>query len=352
MKGVVLSGGTGTRLRPLTYSIAKQLIPVGGEPILFYGLREMSSIGVEDVAIIISPQTGAQVRAAIGDGSDLGINPTFILQPEPTGLAAALSLALPFVAGDMCVMYLGDILASGGITRVVQDATASGASCQVLVAEVDRPESFGIVELDRDGAITRLVEKPKNPRSNVAIVGAYVFDGHIAEAVRTIKPSARGEYEITDAIQYLLEKGRSVQPTRTPSWWKDTGRKDDVLEANRLVLADLVERIEGDTVACSVAGPLTLGQGSELHDCVVQGPVVIGEGVQARNCVLGPDVSIGKGSILRDAELDNTVVMHQTTVVSWKIRDSLIGPESILEWPSPAEPVSLLLGQQCEVRGG
>lgn len=349
VKAVVLSGGSGTRLRPLTYSTAKQLVPVAGQPTLFYGLRDLVAAGVEDVIIVISPETGDQVRLAVGDGSGLGINPTFVVQPEPNGLAAALALALPLVGQEDCVMVLGDVLARQGIPRAIEDFDAGGASCQLLVAEVERPEAFGIVELDASGSIRRLVEKPLKPLSNLAIVGVYVFDGHIAEAVHAIPPSARGEYEITDAIQHLLETGKVVRPSRTPSWWKDTGRKEDLLEANRLVLAELDAHVEGELVDCSLASPVVVGRGSRLVDCTLRGPVVIGESVRASGSILGPNASIGDDCQLMNATIEDSILMEKVSVSHWKVNFGLIGPESTISEPAPSDFAALTLGQRSSI---
>jgi len=346
MKGVVLSGGSGTRLRPITYSIAKQLVPVAGAPVLFHGLRELAAAGIEEVALIVSPETGDQVRAAIEEAGDLGIRATFIVQSEPKGLAHALRCALPFLDGDDCVMYLGDNLVDGGVRAAVDGFRRTESSCQVLVAHVDHPEAFGVVEVDAAGGVLRLVEKPKVPQSNLAIIGVYVFDRHIAQAVEAIEPSWRGEYEITDAIQHLVDSGRPVGATVLESWWKDTGRKEDILDANRIVLGGLQASIEGELVACTVEGPVSIEAGSRLVDCTLIGPVIVGRGVEARNARIGPNVAIDRDCRIEGGSIVDTVVMWGSEIVGWDIVDSLIGPESQMRPPAPTGAVSLTLGQR------
>ncbi|MCU0281622.1 MAG: glucose-1-phosphate thymidylyltransferase, partial [Acidimicrobiia bacterium] len=231
MKGVVLAGGTGSRLRPITFSMAKQLIPVANKPIIEYGLEDLAEAGIGEVGIIVSPETGREVEAAVGDGARLGLRLTYIVQDRPLGLAHALKTALPFVDGDDCLMYLGDNLVKDGVRDVVDDFAAHRPNCQILLCPVDNPSSFGVADLGPDGRIIRLVEKPKVPPSNLALVGVYLFDNSIGEAIDAIRPSARGELEITDAIQYLVEAGRNVRASVVSGWWKDTGTKADLLTA-------------------------------------------------------------------------------------------------------------------------
>ncbi|MEE9184666.1 MAG: sugar phosphate nucleotidyltransferase, partial [Acidimicrobiia bacterium] len=232
MKGVVLAGGAGSRLRPITFAMSKQLVPIANQPILFYGLHDLAHAGITEVAIIVSPETGPEVREAVGDGSRFGINPHFILQESPDGLAHALKLALPFVDGDDCLMYLGDNLVKQGVADVVEEFDEHRPNAQILLAEVPNPSSFGVAELDEDGHVVRLVEKPADPPSNLALVGVYLFDSSVLEAVESIAPSERGELEITDAIQYLIDSGRRVRASMIGGWWKDTGKKSDLLHAS------------------------------------------------------------------------------------------------------------------------
>ncbi len=267
MKGVVLSGGAGTRLRPITFSMAKQLVPVANVPILFYGLRDIAAAGITEVAIIIAPETGDEIRHAVGNGSKLGLDVTYIVQDKPAGLAHALGMALPWADGDDVLMYLGDNLVKQGVADIVADFETNRPNCQILLTEVDDPSAFGVAALDDEGHVVRLVEKPKNPPSNLALVGVYLFDATIAEAVASITPSARGELEITDAIQYLVTSGRIVRPSVVRGWWKDTGKKDDLLHANELVLADLEARQEGEVIDSTIRGSVSIGAGARLIDC-------------------------------------------------------------------------------------
>ncbi len=351
MKGVVLSGGAGTRLRPITFSMAKQLVPVGNRPILFYGLTDMAAAGITDVAIIISPETGSEVRRAVGDGSALGIRPHFIVQDRPRGLAHALGMALPWAEGDDVLMYLGDNLVKGGVADVVADFQRDRPNCQILLQQVPNPQDFGVAEIDADGRVVHLVEKPADPPSDLALVGVYLFDDTIAEAVASIAPSARGELEITDAIQYLLTKGRQVNHTRVRGWWKDTGKKDDLLHANELVLSDLREKIEGDLVDCRVRGAVAVAPGARLIDCVLTGPVVVGEGAHVVRSQLGPNTAVGDRCRVADASVEDSIILGGAEIHGWKLRESLLGRECKLRGAAPSGFVQLTLGERSEIIG-
>jgi glucose-1-phosphate thymidylyltransferase len=349
MKGVVLAGGKGTRLRPITHSMAKQLVPVANQPVLFYGLADLAAAGIEDVAIIVSPETADEVKAAVGDGKGLGIAPHYVAQESPDGLAAALALALPWVGDDTCVMYLGDNLVKGGVAGIVRDFEAQRPNCQIMLAEVDHPEQYGVAELAADGSITRLVEKPKEPPSNLALVGVYLFDPSIANAVANISPSARGELEITDAIQYLVDNGRDVRASVVDGWWKDTGRKEDLLHANELVLEDLVGNVKGEVLGGEIRGQVSVGEGSRLIDCSVTGPVVIGENTLIERAVIGPSTAIGHRCYLADCAIERAIVMDDVRIHEWKVRDGLIGNRAVLDGPAPDGYTPVTLGEHSEV---
>jgi glucose-1-phosphate thymidylyltransferase len=349
MKGVVLSGGAGTRLRPITFSMAKQLVPTANKPILFYGLEDLASAGIREVGIVIAPETGAEIRAAVGDGSGFGLNVQFIVQERPLGLAHALRIALPFVGDDDCLMYLGDNLLKGGITDVVRDFEHYRPNCQIMLCEVEDPSAYGVAELDGAGEVVRLVEKPILPASNLALVGVYLFDQTASEAVEALTPSARGEYEITDAIQYLIDSGRRVRSSLVRGWWKDTGKKDDLLHANRLILSDLVDKVEGDVEDCQIMGPIQVGTGSRLVDSSIVGPAIIGEDTVLERTNVGPYTAIGDRCRLTDCAVEASVVMSDSEVSGWRLRNSLLGSRVVLRGGAPAGYVEVTLGERSEV---
>jgi glucose-1-phosphate thymidylyltransferase len=351
MKGVVLAGGAGSRLRPITFSMAKQLIPVANKPIIEYGLEDLARAGIEEVGIVISPETGGELRTAVGDGSRLGLRISYIVQERPLGLAHALKTALPFVDGDDCLMYLGDNLLKDGVRDVVADFAAHRPNCQILLCPVENPSSFGVAELDESGRILRLVEKPKVPPSNLALVGVYLFDSSIAAAVDAISPSSRGELEITDAIQHLIDTGRTVRASIVSNWWKDTGTKADLLAAQELIVAELTERVDGKLVDCRVRGAVQVGEGSRLVDCDLTGPVVIGREVHMSRVRVGPQTSVGSGCRLSDASVEGSIVMEGAEVHGWKIRDSVLGRGARLQGSAPGGFVEVTLGERSEILG-
>ena len=351
MKGLVLAGGTGSRLRPITYSMAKQLVPVANKPILFYGLEDIASSGVTEVGVVIAPHSGEAIREAVGDGSAFGLSVTFIVQDEPLGLAHALKVALPFIDGDDVLMYLGDNLIKDGVADIVSDFQRSRPNCQILLSEVDNPQDFGVATLGGDGSIVRLVEKPSTPESKLALVGAYLFDASVGEAVDTLRPSSRGEYEITDAIQHLVDTGKDVRPTQVSGWWKDTGRKQDLIAANDLILSDLEGRNDGELVNTSIRDPVKIGPGSRLVDCDITGPVIIGADVVMTRATVGPNTAIGAQCRLSDATVEQSIVMSQVEIHGWKLRNSVVGHECRLDGPAPDSFVEVTLGERSEVVG-
>lgn len=351
MKGVVLSGGTGSRLRPITFSMAKQLVPVANKPILFYGLEDLAAAGISEVAIIIAPQTGEEIRQTVGDGSRFGLEIEYIVQNEPLGLAHALKTALPFVGGDDILMYLGDNLVKQGVADVVKDFESDRPNCQILLTRVEDPSQFGVAELGPNCEVQRLVEKPSNPRSDLALVGVYLFDQTVVEAVNSIQPSARGELEITDAIQYLVTSGRVVRPSLVTGWWKDTGKKEDLLHANELVLSDLAEDVRGDVIGGEIRGTVRLGTSSQIVDCEITGPVVIGENVHMTRTIIGPNTAIGDGCRLVDAKVEESIVLDSAEIHGWSIRDSLVGRGAALRGAAPDGYVEVTLGERSEILG-
>jgi glucose-1-phosphate thymidylyltransferase len=285
LKGLILSGGKGTRLRPITHTSAKQLVPVANKPVLFYGIEAMAQAGIEEVGIIIAPETGAEIEAAAGDGSRFGVRISYVVQDEPLGLAHAVLTAEEFLGESPFVMYLGDNLLQGGISELVAAFREHGPDALILLTPVADPENYGVAELakaqpgeDTPGRVVALVEKPAQPATDLALVGVYMFTAQIHAAARAISPSARGELEITDAIQHLVDTGLRVEPHIVRGWWKDTGRLEDMLEANRLILDNIVRSVEGDLIDSQVEGRVVVEQGARLERTRVGGPAVIAAG--------------------------------------------------------------------------
>lgn len=354
LKGLVLSGGRGTRLRPLTHTAAKQLVPVGNRPILFHVLDNLKRAGVTEVGIVISPETGNAVREAVGKGQLWGMNIEYILQSEPLGLAHAVKVARPFLGFDSFVMYLGDNLIGSGISDYRGRFERSDAQASILLKEVENPSSFGIAEVDSQQRVVRLVEKPKEPKSNLALVGIYFFTPAIHESISRISPSWRGELEITDAIQNLLDAGGEVLSDRIDSWWLDTGKKDDLLTANTVVLDEWVtRRIEGEVDAQSqVTGRVQLGRGSRVINSTVRGPIVVGENVLVENSFIGPFTSIGSGCLIVSSVLEHCVLLENARIEQVdRLEDSLIGKNSVvLKDDKVHQAYRLMIGDDSEVQ--
>jgi glucose-1-phosphate thymidylyltransferase len=328
LKGLLLAGGHGTRLRPLTYTGNKHLLPIANRPMLFYGLEHLRNAGIREVGIILGPIKEGVVES-IGDGSRFGVKVTYIEQPDPLGLAHAVKISESFLGNGPFVMYLGDNLLKQGVGEFVRIFESKKLDSLVGVCPVKNPSSFGIAELDAAGRIIRLVEKPAEPKSNLALIGVYVFGSAIFDAVNNLKPSRRNELEITDAIQNLVTEGKKVEVERVSGWWKDTGKPEDLLEANQLVLADLKAKIEGEVSSeAQISGNLSLGRHSRILDHVtIRGPAIIGN-----NCTIGPDVrigpytSIGDECRMKNVEIENSIVMKGSILESHsRIADSLIG---------------------------
>src|SRR5215207_3169569 len=272
LRGLILSGGKGTRLRPITHTSAKQLVPVANKPVLFYGIEAMAAAGIKEIGIIIAPETGDEIKTMAGDGAQFGVEITYILQDEPLGLAHAVLTAEPFLRDAPFVMYLGDNLLQGGIAELVDAFRTNEPEALILLTPVPDPENYGVAELNGSNTVKRLVEKPKEPATDLALVGVYMFTPEIHDAARAIEPSARGELEITDAIQYLVDGGKRVEPHIVRGWWKDTGRLDDMLEANRLILDTVVRSIDGELVEARVDGRVVVEPGARLENATVRGP--------------------------------------------------------------------------------
>ncbi|MGH9244171.1 MAG: glucose-1-phosphate thymidylyltransferase [Acidimicrobiales bacterium] len=330
MKGLILSGGAGTRLRPLTYTSAKQLVPVANKPVLFYGIEDMAEAGINDIGIIVG-DTRDEIMAAVGDGSRFGVRVTYIPQEAPLGLAHCVLIAQGFLGGDDFVMYLGDNMLQQGLKEFVQrfeaERAVSGTVAQILLCPVPDPQRFGVAAVDGDGHVTQLIEKPANPPSNLALVGVYLFDPSIHEAVRAIEPSARGELEITDAIQWLIASGRRVRHEVLQGWWLDTGKKDPLLESNMRVLETLEPRIEGSVDEASrVEGRVVVESGAELVNSRVRGPAVIGARTRLVDTYIGPYTAIANDCEVVDSEIEHSVICDGCRIQGvHRMSDSLLG---------------------------
>jgi glucose-1-phosphate thymidylyltransferase len=326
MKGLILSGGKGTRLRPLTYTRAKQLVPVANKPVLFYGVEAIVAAGIREIGVVVG-DTREEIQQALGDGSRFGARITYIDQDAPRGLAHAVLISEPYLRGEPFVMYLGDNLIADGITALVDDYRRIGCNSQILLARVPNPEQFGVAEL-ANGTVVRLTEKPPQPRSDLALVGVYMFDETIFEAARAIRPSARQELEITDAIQWLVDHGKSVHPHIVSGWWKDTGKIEDMLEANRIILDTFKPRgFESVDSGCRVEGKVVVEAGARLFNSTIRGPAIIGPGAEIRNAFVGPYTSIGPDCFVESCEIENSIVLQGSRLekIPGRIADSLIG---------------------------
>ncbi len=356
MKGLVLAGGAGTRLRPITYTSAKQLVPVANKPILFYGLEQLREAGVTDIGIIVG-DTHAEIEQAVGDGAEFGLQVTYLRQDQPLGLAHAVLIAADFLGDSDFVMFLGDNLIEGGIGHMVEAFRTDAPAAQLLLKQVTDPERFGVAELGPDGRILRLVEKPKDPPSDLALVGVYLFTSAIIDAARRIEPSWRGELEITDAIQRLIEDGAPVRASHVEGWWLDTGKKDELLEANRIVLGTVERRIDGKVDARSeLVGNVVIEAGAEVRGSTLRGPCVIGEDARIVDSFVGPFTSIGPDCLVERSELEFSVLLRGCHVrdIS-RLEGSLLGREVSVS-PTDRRPYAyrLMLGDhsQVEIPGG
>lgn len=326
MKGLILSGGKGTRLRPLTYTRAKQLVPIANKPVLFYGVESIVAAGIREIGVVVG-DTKEEIQAALGDGSRFGARVTYIEQDAPRGLAHAVLISEPFLRGEPFVMYLGDNVIADGITALVEDYRRLGCNSQILLAKVANPSQFGVAELE-NGRVVRLTEKPKAPKSDLALVGVYMFDDSIWDAVKAIRPSARQELEITDAIQWLVDHGRSVHPHLVSGWWKDTGKIEDMLEANRIILDTFTAKgCDGLAADCRVEGKVVIEPGARLERATVRGPAVIGAGTEIRDAFVGPYTAVGPECFIDRCEIENSIVLEASRLerIPVRIADSLIG---------------------------
>jgi len=351
MKALILSGGRGTRLRPITHTSAKQLVPIANKPILFYALEAIAEAEIREVGIVVG-ETKQEIREAVGDGARWGLHVSYIEQEAPLGLAHAVKIAEAFLGDQSFVMYLGDNLVKDGIRSLVEEFKQLQPNSQILLAKVRDPQRFGVAEL-RNGRVVSLEEKPPNPKSDLALVGVYMFDKTIFEAVRAIKPSPRGELEITDAIQYLIDKGYRVHPHVISGWWKDTGKLEDMLEANRIMLEAITSRVDGEVDESSqLIGKVVVEQGAKIVASAVRGPVIIGKRCQIINSYIGPFTSIYHDTLVQNSEIEHSIILDHSRItdVGGRLEDSLIG-KSVEVYRSDGKPKAyrLMLGDSSQV---
>jgi glucose-1-phosphate thymidylyltransferase len=331
MKGLVLSGGSGTRLRPLTYTGAKQLIPVANKPIIFYGIEALVAAGVKEIGIVVGV-TADEVREVVGDGARWGISVTYIHQQAPLGLAHAIKISRDFLRDESFIMYLGDNILKNGIRDFVTQFQKDRPNALILLTEVTNPQEFGVAVIDGAGTVKKLIEKPKEPPSNLALVGVYLFDRAIFTAIENIKPSWRNELEITDAIQWLLDNDHTILSHMVKGWWKDTGKPDDIIEANLLVLEDIEPSELGTCIDSEINGRIHTGKGSSIEKSIIRGPAIIGENTKIINSYIGPFSSIGDDVIIENSEIECSVIMQGAHIsnVQKRIDRSIIGKNVVI----------------------
>jgi glucose-1-phosphate thymidylyltransferase len=351
VKGLILSGGKGTRLRPLTYTSAKQLVPIANKPVLFYGIEAIADAGVRDIGIVVG-DTQAEIRAAVGDGSRWGVRVTYIEQDAPRGLAHAVKISRGFIGTDPFVMYLGDNLLNKGITEFVKEFGVQRPAAQILLAKVPDPQMFGVAEL-RDGKVVRLVEKPKEYIGDLALVGVYLFGPEVFDSVERIRPSFRNELEITDAIQDLIDHGLTVRPQIVDGWWKDTGKLEDMLEANRLILETFQQRVSGSVDDQSrIEGKVVIEDGAVIERSVIRGPAIIGRNARIIHAYVGPFTSIMNDVEIQDTEIEHSIVLEGSCLrdLANRVTDSLIGKNvKIYRVPLKPSAYRFMLGDNSEV---
>jgi glucose-1-phosphate thymidylyltransferase len=351
VKALIASGGRGTRLRPITHTRNKHLIPIANKPILHYAVEAAAQAGIREIGIVVNADSD-EVPSAMGDGSRWGVRITYIPQATPGGLAQVVALAQPFIGGDKFIFYLGDNMVVGGVKRFIDEFEGSNCNCFLTLARVRDPERFGVPEI-RNGAIIGVEEKPKNPKSNFAVAGIYLYDSSIFEAVNAIKPSARGELEISDAHQYLIDKGKKVGYAEITGWWKDTGKPTDLLEANRLVLDNITPSIDGEIDPRSaVAGKVVVEKGSRIINSVLRGPVIIGENCVIEDSYVGPFSSIGNGTTVKGSEIEYSIILRDCKVLNVGIRleGCILGNDvEIVEGTGKPRVHRFLIGDQSRV---
>lgn len=353
MKALILCGGKGTRLKPLTNTIAKQLLPVANKPILFYVLKQIKEAGIKDIGVITSHDTSPGIKEAVGDGSRWAARITYILQPEPEGLAHAVKTAREFLGDSPFLMFLGDNLIEGGVSEFVNQFNQHKPDALILLKEVPDPRLFGVAELNEQGKVIHLVEKPKEPKTNLAMVGVYLFSPMVHQAIAQIKPSWRGELEITDAVQKLIDMGREVRSHIFKGWWLDTGKKDDLLEANRVVLDQFTKRdIKGQVDSRSrIVGRVEIEAGAIIENSTIRGPVSIARDCHIKDSLIGPFTSIGRGTVIEGSSLEHSVVLDSSRIYHIeRLEDSLIGSRvEVKKGGERGQSIRLFIGDDAKV---
>lgn len=353
MKGLILAGGNGTRLRPITYSGPKQLVPIANKPIIFYVVDKLVDADITDICIIVSPETQNEIKSALGDGSSWGAKFTYIEQHKPLGLAHAVKCAQSFIGNDKFCLFLGDNLIGSPISFEATKFELSGDDARLMIKQVDNPHSFGVAEIDGEGKVVGLEEKPAFPKSNFVLIGIYFFTSEIFNFIDSISPSARGEYEITDVINLMMSSGRSIAYSTMNSWWLDTGKKDDLLLANDTVLDDMAQiSVKGDVDQQStINGRVSIGSGSKIIRSKIRGPVVIGANVTLVDAIINPFTSIGDSVLVERSTIEHSVVMNDSRILDIsRLEDSLIG-RRVLIHPGSANygSVSLFVGDDSKI---
>ena len=331
MKGLILAGGYGTRLRPLTSTGPKQLIPIGNKPVIYYAIEDLKEAGITDIGIILGTNMPEKIIEKVGDGSQWGVKITYIMQGEPLGLAHAAYTAKDFMKNHPFVMYLGDNLLKNGIKKLVDDFKKGKAECSIALCSVPNPKMFGVAELDKEGKVNKLVEKPREPKSNLALVGVYIFKKSIFNAIDNIEPSWRNELEITDAIQKLIDTDKKVESHIVQGWWKDTGLPDDLIHANELVMEDMKRSVKGEVAKkAKVEGTVRIGHGTTIDKkCLIEGPVIIGRDCIIENTKIGPNTSIGDYCVIKNSNIESSIIMAEANIdYKEKMVDSIIGSNS------------------------
>ncbi len=352
MKALVLAGGSGSRLRPITHTSAKQLLPVANKPVLFYGLEAIRDAGITDVGIVVG-DTAPAIQAALGDGSAFGLGVTYIKQDAPRGLAHAVLVAREFLGDDDFVMYLGDNFIVGGITSLVEEFRSGRPDAQIMLTPVADPRQFGVAELDDAGEVIGLEEKPERPKSDLALVGVYLFTPAVHEAVRQLEPSWRGELEITEAIQWLIDHGRKVRSTTITGYWKDTGNVADMLEVNRLVLEGIEPGVRGQVDALTeLIGRVVIEAGAQVSESRIVGPVIVGSGTRVSGSYVGPFTSVASDCVIADSEIEYSIVLRGASIQGVRrIEASLIGHEvEVTPSPRVRRAHRLVLGDHSKVQ--